>query len=117
MTDRCRRDAKFGRCALEAQVAAAPVIDKEKRKEGIFSRSDFTFEEGRNLYICPAAQVLTTTGHITADNSIRYSALIPVCRVCPLKQQCCPTSDNRRLLRDVYEKERDIACALATTAA
>jgi IS5 family transposase len=39
-----------------------PVWDKSKRDDGTFSRSDFTFERERNLYICPAGKLLTTTG-------------------------------------------------------
>ena len=39
-----------------------PVIDKSKREDGTFSREDFTYDEERNVYICPAGKVLTTTG-------------------------------------------------------
>ena len=39
-----------------------PVIDKSKREDGTFSREDFTFDKDRNVYICPANKILTTTG-------------------------------------------------------
>ena len=47
----------------EAKIAPhIPVIDKSKREDGTFSREDFTFDKERNVYICPAGKVLTTTG-------------------------------------------------------
>ena len=39
-----------------------PVNDKSKREDGTFSREDFVFDKERNVYICPASKVLTTTG-------------------------------------------------------
>ena len=41
-----------------------PVIDKSKREDGTFSREDFTFDKERNVYICPAGKILTTTGKL-----------------------------------------------------
>jgi hypothetical protein len=41
-----------------------PVIDKSKREDGTFSREDFTFDRERNIYICPAGKILTTTGTV-----------------------------------------------------
>jgi transposase len=44
-----------------------PVIDKSKREDGTFSREDFTFDKDRNVYICPAENVLATTGNLVND--------------------------------------------------
>jgi uncharacterized protein len=44
-----------------------PVVDKSKREDGTFSREDFTFDKERNVYICPASKVLTTTGKVATD--------------------------------------------------
>jgi hypothetical protein len=46
-----------------------PVIDKSKCEEGTFSREDFTFDKARDLYICSAGKVLTTTGTVSTDHS------------------------------------------------
>ena len=49
----------------EAKIAPhIPVVDKSKREDGTFSREDFTFDKERNVYICPASKVLTTTGKV-----------------------------------------------------
>jgi transposase len=94
-----------------------PVIDKSKRQDGTFSREDFRFDKERNIYICPAGKVLTTTGHIGPDHAIRYQASLPDCRGCALKPKCCPNMPSRRIVRDVNEDARDIARALAKTEA
>jgi hypothetical protein len=51
-----------------------PVIDKSKRQDGTFSRTDFKFDKESNVYICPAGKMLTTTGRIHGDHAIRYFA-------------------------------------------
>jgi Transposase DDE domain len=94
-----------------------PVIDKSKRQDGTFSREDFRFDKERNIYICPAGKVLTTTGHIGPDHAIRYQASLPDCRACALKSKCCPNMPARRIVRDVHEDARDIARGLAKTEA
>src|SRR5205823_1293430 len=94
-----------------------PVIDKSKREDGTFSREDFRFDQERNIYICPAGKVLTTTGHIGPDHALRYQASLPDCRACVLKPKCCPNMPARRIVRDVNEDARDIARALAKTEA
>jgi transposase len=95
-----------------------PVIDKSKREDGTFSREDFTFDKERNVYICPAGKTLTTTGRLVNDGeTLLYMASMRHCRSCPLKAQCCPKAPFRRVPRSIYEEARDVARALAQTAA
>lgn len=94
-----------------------PVIDMEKRKDGIFSRQDFTYDKARDVYTCPAGKLLTTTGRIRDDDMRPYSASKRDCDVCPLKGQCCPRDLSRKLLRNIYEESRDVARAIARTEA
>src|SRR5512143_1272022 len=51
-----------------------PVIDKSKREDGTFSREDFTFDKERNVYVCPAGTLLTTTGTVIGGETLRYRA-------------------------------------------
>jgi hypothetical protein len=76
-----------------------PVIDKSKREDGTFSRDDFTFDKARDVYICPAGELLRTTGTVSTDHAMRYIAPVPVCRACPLKPKCCPNMPARRIVR------------------
>ena len=94
-----------------------PVIDQSKRDDGTFSREDFTFDEGRNVYICPAGKVLTTTGRLVNDGetTLLYFASVLDCRSCLLKARCCPKMTPRRIPRSLYEEARDVARALAKT--
>ena len=92
-----------------------PVWDKSTREDGTFSRADFTFDSDRNLYVCPAGKLLTTTGSAGADHVVRYRARKRDCRVCPLKPQCCPNTPSRKVTRDQNEEARDHARALMGT--
>jgi transposase len=61
-----------------------PVIDKSKRDDGTFSRDDFTFDKERNVYVCPAGKVLTTTGKLVNDGeTLLYrqarATVVPAC--------------------------------------
>jgi transposase len=95
-----------------------PVIDKSKREDGTFSREDFTFDQERNVYVCPANKTLTTTGTVINDGeTLRYIASTSDCRGCLLKAQCCPKAPFRRIPRSIYEEARDVARMLAKTKA
>ena len=93
-----------------------PVWDKSGREDGTFSRSDFTFDRERNIYICPAGKVLKTTGSVGDDHMLRYLASKRDCDACPLKPQCCPRMLFRKVTRDINEDARDLARALLGTA-
>ena len=75
-----------------------PVIDKSKRDDGTFNREDFTFDKERNVYICPAGKVLTTTGRLVNDGetTLLYFASVLDCRSCLLRSRCCPKMPPRR---------------------
>jgi hypothetical protein len=51
-----------------------PVVERSKREDGVFSREDFAFDEERDIYICPAGKVLTTTGTVVNDDQVLYRA-------------------------------------------
>jgi transposase len=92
-----------------------PVWDKSAREDGTFSRVDFTFDKERNVYVCPAGKLLTTTGSIGPGHVLRYRASKRDCQVCPLKPQCCPKAPSRKIQRDINEDARDHARALMGT--
>jgi transposase len=96
-----------------------PVIDKSNRDDGTFNREDFTFDKERNVYICPAGKILTTTGRLVNDGetTLLYFASVLDCRSCQLRARCCPKMPARRIPRSIYEEARDVARALAKTKA
>jgi transposase len=94
-----------------------PVRDMSERNDGTFSRDDFTYDKDRNVYVCPTGKLLTTTGRIGSDHTVRYFALKRDCNACPLKPRCCPNTPSRKVPRDVHEDARDHARMLMGTAA
>jgi transposase len=94
-----------------------PVVEKSKREDGVFSREDFSFDEERDIYICPAGKILRTTGTVVNDDQVLYRARKRDCNACPLKMQCCPKEPVRKVPRSIYEKARDVARAYGKTKA
>jgi hypothetical protein len=92
-----------------------PVLDKSRRDDGTFSRSDFQFDEARNIYVCPAAKTLTTRGTIVSDDQVLYRASKFDCTPCPLKSQCCPKEPVRKIPRSIFEQSRDVVRSLVGT--
>jgi hypothetical protein len=86
-----------------------PVFDKSRRKDGTFSRSDFSFDAEQGIYICPNGKPLKTTGKVHDSTMRLYRASTYDCGPCPLKQRCCPNTPQRKVPRDVHEDARDVA--------
>jgi hypothetical protein len=67
--------------------------------------------------VCPQGKTLKTSGRILSDNTYRYLASTHDCGPCPLKQQCCPNTPQRKIPRDINEDARDVARSLYETPA
>jgi transposase len=91
-----------------------PVWDKSARTDGTFSRTDFTFDKERNVYICPGGAQLTSTGNVDQGHTVYYRASKSDCSTCLLKPKCT-TAVTRKVTRDVDEDVRDHVRALANT--
>ena len=48
---------------------------------------------------------------------IAYYSRVADCRDCPFKPKCCPNSPSRKITRHIHEAARDVARAIAKTAA
>ncbi len=94
-----------------------PVIDKSERNDGSLSRSDFTYDAESDCYVCPRGAVLKTRRRIRDGHMLSYLASLYDCRQYPLKPICCPRTPQRKVTRSIYEPVRDVARAIAKTAA
>lgn len=94
-----------------------PVIDKSRRDDGTFSREDFIYDEARDWYVCLNGKVLPRSSGTRGDDMISYFARVADCRACPLKSRCCSKSPSRKITRHIHEAARDVARAIAKTAA
>ena len=78
-------------------------------KKGIFNRSRFKYDADRDVYICPANQVLpyrfTSLEHGMMQK--RYWAHGPTCRACELKPQCSNSKQSRRITRWEHQGQLD----------
>ena len=80
------------------------VFDKSARKDGTFSRDDFTYDHERNAYFCPGGTMLTTTGTLVNDGAtMLYRASKNDCTGCALKPGCCPKEPARKVPRSIHE--------------
>jgi len=90
------------------------VFDRSARKDGAFSRDDFTYDHKGDVYFCPAGKMLTTRGTLVNEGTtIRYRASNYDCANCVLKRRCCPKEPVRKVERSIYEGARDMARQIA----
>lgn len=97
-----------------------PVIDKSQRVDGTFSREDFIYDEAHDCYVCRNGKILPRSSGARGprgDDTISYFSRVVDCRDCPFKPKCCPKSPSRKITRHVHEAARDVARAIAKTAA
>ena len=100
-----------------------PVMDKSRRDDGTFSRSDFAYNAAADIYRCPDGKELKQhrrplrVDHpdTPPDDTYRYRASKTDCDPCALKSRCCPNTPARKVTRSIYEAARDHARQIATT--
>src|SRR3974377_1951346 len=90
------------------------VFDKSARKDGTFSREDFSYDQADDVYICPGGKTLATTGtRVNDGETLLYRASKADCDVCALRPRCCPNTPARKVPRSIHERARDMARAIA----
>jgi hypothetical protein len=90
------------------------VFDKSARKDGTFSREDFSYDQANDVYICPGGKTLTTTGtRVNDGDTFLYRASKADCDACALRSRCCPNTPSRKVPRSIHEHARDMAREIA----
>ena len=100
-----------------------PVIDKSERKDGTFSRDDFTYDHETDSYTCPAGKELVQfrrtykkpRSGVDKEGLMRYRASKKDCDQCQLKYRCCPKEPARKVLRSIHEGARQMARDITKT--
>jgi transposase len=78
-------------------------LTSANRKLGLYGKEKFTYDSGKDCYICPGGQELTYRFEITElGRRIRYYAT-STCRSCEKKPQCTRNKGGRRITRWVHE--------------
>ena len=74
-----------------------------------FDPKVFTYDEERDIYVCPAGKVLRYSGYRKKDRRKRYTAKKADCLSCPYREQCNGRTKNPRMIdRTLHEKARSI---------
>ena len=67
-----------------------PIVDKAKRDDGTFSRSDFRYDPTGDVYYCPGGKRLGTSGTVHEGKTLLYRASKLDCNVCPPQTAVLP---------------------------
>ncbi|MGQ0674043.1 MAG: transposase [Hyphomicrobium sp.] len=123
--ERLAGDAAYGSAEMLAWLVHArgiephvPVFDRSQRRDGTFSREDFTYDHQGDVYFCPVGNMLTCRGTVVNDGTtLLYRASKYDCDACGLKPRCCPKEPARKVPRSIHEGARDMARTIAKTEA
>ena len=95
--------------ALSARGVTAYVPLAKRDKAGQLSRRQFVYDAARDVYVCPAGQVLKHSRHAAERREHFYTARASDCGQCPLQAQC--TRAKRRTVTrkdDEWARQRTV---------
>jgi hypothetical protein len=67
-----------------------PVWERYPSPDGMYSRSNFTYDAERDVYVCPNGRLLRTSGTVHDGRVRNYLSQPQDCRACTLKQLRAP---------------------------
>ena len=96
-----------------------PVIDKSGRDDGTFSREDFIFDSARDRYVCLNGKILPRSSGSRGprgDDTISCFRALPIAAIARSSRRAARVAWPK-ITRHVHEAARDVARAIAKTAA
>jgi transposase len=73
-------------------------------QRGLFPAEKFTYDEARDLYVCPQGEELTFRSQEKGSNKKLYQLYrTDACGACPLRAQCTTAQRGRKLRRWIHE--------------
>jgi transposase len=91
--------------AIEREGILAYVsLPNFEQRTPCFPKSRFTYDPGRDVYICPQGEQLGRYTYSRTDRQITYRADKKVCNRCPLKERCTAGKDGRKVERSFDEE-------------
>jgi hypothetical protein len=102
-------DATYGTreniAAVEkAGIRAYTALADQHRRTALFTIDAFEYDAEKDLYTCPAGQILRRRGHDHRGGYVRYAAKASTCNECPLKSKCTNSSNGRWVSRSLEEE-------------
>jgi transposase len=102
-------DAAYGTreniAAIEkASIRAYAALAEQGKRTSLFTIEDFAYDAQRDLYICPAGEILRRQGHDRRGGFVRYAVRTGACDGCPLKSKCTNSPRGRWVSRSLEEE-------------
>lgn len=89
--------------------AYIPYRHKESKKEGMYSRHDFEYDEKKDIFICPAGETLSRSKNPSKDNCYKYNGKKSFCNdQCQFRKKCTTGKGVKGLSRSIYQDYVDI---------
>ncbi len=97
--------AEVKQCAEAGITTYIPKpLTSVNKKRGLFTKQDFSYDEGKDCYCCPAGEALTYRYESFEQGRLIRYYTTSKCRDCPLKSKCTTNQRGRRITRWVDEK-------------
>lgn len=78
------------------------------RQKDIFSKGVFIYDYAKDVFICPAGQILKKRKYRKKRKHYEYAASKKTCNSCPLKENCTRSKTGRTLKRHVRQDDIDL---------
>jgi transposase/uncharacterized protein (UPF0179 family) len=94
---------------IKAHMASLEQTQKGTgRQKDIFGREVFIYDYAKDIFICPAGQILKKRKYYKKRKHYEYSASAKICNSCHLREQCTRSKSGRTLKRHVRQDDIDL---------
>ena len=94
---------------IKAHIASLEQTQKGTgRQKDIFGREVFFYDYDKDIFICPAGQILKKRKYRKKRKHYEYAASKKTCNSCPLQQKCTRSKTGRTLKRHLRQDDIDL---------
>jgi uncharacterized protein (UPF0179 family) len=94
---------------IKAHMASLEQTQKGTgRQKDIFGREAFIYDFAKDIFICPAGEILKKRKYRKKRKHYEYAASAKACNSCPLKKKCTRSKSGRTLKRHVRQDDTDL---------
>ena len=86
------------------------------RQKDIFARELFIYDFAKDIFICPAGQIMKKRKYKKKRQHYEYSATAKICNSCHLRQQCTRSKTGRTVKRHSRQDDIDLMLTQALSA-
>ena len=82
---------------------------QQAREKSVFGDEVFTYDPSRDVYLCPAGQILKPRRVHSIRRTVEYKSPARICGACVLRAQCTRSSHGRTVQRHEKQAALDVA--------